>query len=1426
MPLYKRALLLFFLLTNTYTSPAQIWFSEDCSTANGTTAPENWTTETATDASINEVWAWNNPGNRDLPLPMEAPFAIFDSDFYGSGVLEEYALWTSPVIDLSEANVVIMDFDQQFRYWENNGGLLRFRTGSDSQFDEWQVVYQTPMEDVGFHLDPDSNAVVTTSLDLSDWLANASEAQIQFVYDGNWGYWWAIDNVKVYTPSFEQGNLLIVDFYPQEPAICWQETIGFDLLLANSENEVIENLNLDYSLVASDQDEVDGNINLSNIGLQGGDTMVLSNVLNIPLSQLGEIDLEISIENAVNDFELSFYNSGIENLPINNDSEKYDSENYDLENYDLENVVDFAYYDNWLNLDDLNTPNNQTGDWTESLFANEPNHHFALSKVVTLQNSISENYWVSPFFLASETTMVRFDYAITQQNTNTFTSLETGNVFELRVFDECNEELLVLWEATDSLGYELLDLSSYTGNYIRLVFAGHNLAEDNLIAKELFVDNVHIFDDTYQDLSLVGLPEFFNQPCFVQGEDLSIQLTNLGTETISINKADFFQGSLNGNEFSLPADFSINPNDTISIALEGLSFGGIDSGELENVFNLQLNTDEEQMDLLFNNAYTYNIQISENLSSPLLVDFEGEDWGESFFKYDSNAQSFFNNDSQSSNTLSYSFDFIGGNTGVSNTNNLLTKAIDLEEGSFLFFDMAVSDFLDSNANWFNGEQALEILISTDCGIDFEPLAAYNNQTQAFTKDTLSLSQYGAGNIVIAFQISGEGETPVQLFLDNIEIKRISDVDIALVNFVQPNTQLFCYGSTESIGFDIQNQGIQNIDFSVSNLSLQFQLVFSDSTVLDSIYTIDSGTLLSGQTMEITLPENFDFSQNGLYGLYADFQLEGDTILENNALIDFSINNLGLDYDLLFGIDFDYYEGDNLNEIEPKWREYDGQFQPDLSSTDSEWENDYFANNPGNENELCAQINLWQNDKSAWLIGPRILIADTTALLFDLALTNWATSDPASLGSDDTLAVMLSTDCGISFFPVQVYSEESVIAPTGQTETIELINYTGAEAILAFYATDGLIDDEADTEIFIDNIRVEGLFLPPGDVGVVETVSPTEQTCETDMGSLAVRTFNFSERKLSDYVVVVEISGAVDTLLTDTVSTPVESLNSDFSFFSIGELYGDSINVVAYTTLQDDINSSNDTSLSTVKILSFPESDLIADTSVCGAFNYFPNINGDYTDCTWSNGETSHAIYIEESDLYVLTLKNEICIVRDSTEVEILPVPQAAFTVAQNDLDVIVESFSLNSQNNTWLINGETFEEVDLLSYSFPDTGQYQISLIATDSICGTDTLVQELNLFFPPDTTTSINNVWNGSDGFQLFPNPVQDFAILRFESSPNQKMNVQIIGANGKLEKEFTIEKENTILNLSDLNVGHYIVLVSKQDSHQHIARLPFQKF
>ncbi|WP_144282892.1 fibronectin type III domain-containing protein [Chryseobacterium echinoideorum] len=147
---------------------------------------------------------------------------------------------------------------------------------------------------------------------------------------------------------------------------------------------------------------------------------------------------------------------------------------------------------------------------------------------------------------------------------------------------------------------------------------------------------------------------------------------------------------------------------------------------------------------------------------------------------------------------------------------------------------------------------------------------------------------------------------------------------------------------------------------------------------------------------------------------------------------------------------------------------DGSSATGPSGSSTYWYADGFAN-AGSSG--AAKINLYSTNITGWLITPAFNLAGGVyTLSFDYAMTEYSSTNSATLGSDDRIEVLMSTDNGATWTSIQSWDESTNIPNVSTTFTYTVTGAT-AQTKFAFYGTSGTVGDTADNDFFVDNFSI-------------------------------------------------------------------------------------------------------------------------------------------------------------------------------------------------------------------------------------------------------------------------------------------------------------------------------------------------------------------
>ncbi|MBL1222838.1 T9SS type A sorting domain-containing protein [Chryseobacterium sp. L7] len=201
-----------------------------------------------------------------------------------------------------------------------------------------------------------------------------------------------------------------------------------------------------------------------------------------------------------------------------------------------------------------------------------------------------------------------------------------------------------------------------------------------------------------------------------------------------------------------------------------------------------------------------------------------------------------------------------------------------------------------------------------------------------------------------------------------------------------------------------------------------------------------------------------------------------------------------------------------------------------TGTDESWFDGDFLNAGDGNN--AAKINLYSDDTAAWLkTVPFNLSAGGYRVKFDYGVTEFFDVTPSAMGSDDVVQFLVSGDGGATWTVLQTWDAANTPTNTSTTYSFDLANYTGANTVFAFFASDGTVNDSEDYDFFVDNFKVESAQLATSEVTKAKDVIKAYPNPFTDV-------LNISKADLVKSVSVSDVSGR----LVKTIDNPSSSLH--------------------------------------------------------------------------------------------------------------------------------------------------------------------------------------------------------------------------------------------------------------------------------------------
>ncbi|MDX1446893.1 T9SS type A sorting domain-containing protein, partial [Lishizhenia sp.] len=483
---------------------------------------------------------------------------------------------------------------------------------------------------------------------------------------------------------------------------------------------------------------------------------------------------------------------------------------------------------------------------------------------------------------------------------------------------------------------------------------------------------------------------------------------------------------------------------------------------------------------------------------------------------------------------------------------LISPSIDLSAGNnFLNFKIRATEYSSSDDAIWGADDSLAIVISTDNGATWTTanvLDVFNgsNNPGATAQDKwYDLSAY-TGTVKIAFYAASTvSNEDIDVFIDDFFVGQ------------QPS----CLVPTSLTVGTITNNSADLTWTTYYGTGTDFQVAVVEagqafSTATLSVETGNSATisgLMSNTDYEVYIRQICGVGDTSVWTSVAEtFTTECDAV--------------GIGY----LEEFTAY-------VPTCWMEADGLLGNNVSLNNgtSVWTDDDFGNqSAGSES---ARINIYSTSRKDWLISPSIdLTGGNTQVSFDLIATEYASTTPAVWGTDDSLAIVVSTDNGATWSLAnveKVFTAANPIDANGETVTVNLTDYASFSTVkVGFYGKSDVSNEDID--VFVDNFIVE----------TVPDVTPSLVQVQTAYCGTGAINADF-------YLVNNSLTNAADVdyeVFVDGVSltTGVENIPADDSVMvAVGPLTptvgAHDVNVV--TSLSGDADATNDSETITVYV---------------------------------------------------------------------------------------------------------------------------------------------------------------------------------------------------------------------------------------------------
>lgn len=1128
------------------------------------------------------------------------PFLFCNGDPIGAGNnMDEYL--ETPSMNTSAANQVFLQFIQYYRDYNatpTDSGIIEVFDGSD-----WvKVLAQTANS--GTWAQPKLMRINLTPY-------RNPAMKIRFHFMGEWPWWWAIDNLRVYVPQAKDiGPSLVV----APTTDCnLGNAVTLKIKIANYGTAIQSNFPVSYTV-------------------NGGDAVTQNFTANLTAGNSADFTFSTPVDITNSGvYKIKFWTGLVGDGSADNDSlsgfvitqfrSGFPKQEFTL--YDGNNLTDVS--PGWKESRGLKGEG-LVSNWTKSGPLQQAFFGSVSAKLNLLGNTQKE-WIVTPSIVPTAATGLIFKCAVTDWNSGQSDNMGSDDSLKIRISTNCGTTWRTLFFLNSSSGLNnqfktfIIPLTQYSGQEIKIGFYATEGNVNNDEDYDIHLDDIELKTLPPKDLGVTAIVNPVSG-CGLNNTQVKVTIRNFGSKTqrqfpvsLQMNNgavlSETFTDSIISNQskdyiFSIPSNI-VSPGIYTFSSWTGLA------GDV-NSFNDSLkNYSIENTIAIANYPYSQNFENGDGgwkvggafpswaLGTPQksIINSPAEgikSWvtgGLGTGTYNSNEKSF---------VLGPCFNF----------SSLVNPIIEMKvwwhseysaDGALLQYSknnglnwFNVGAFGDPN-NWYNDNTAFAVSQLAN------PQHAWTGGTNADPNGSegwLTARNFLKGlggqplvklRVVFGSNFSGSGDG---FGFDDIKIYESPLKDVELTSIVSPLLEGCGFTSSHPVQVKITNKGRQVL----SNIPVRYQV--NNQTLIQEVI---AGPLDTNQTLTYTFNTPVNLSQTGLYNFKFWLAMDEDGISNNDTIKNYKIQIYDNAIDT---VTFSGYNGLNLTLTNLGWKE-SRQYRPQGNL--SAWTNcnieqeAYFGTK-------TAKVFLFSNTTREWLISPQINCEATTKLGFKIARTAKDLTANAAMGIDDTLSVMVSTDCGLNWQRIYTFTKDSAISNVLKSYRISLSAFAGQKIQVGFYATDGpSIFSAQNYDLHLDNIYI--IPSPAKDLALVSIIDPASSCGLVSNQIIKLKVFNNGSQPASGYSINYQINNL--PVVTELVSQTLNpSGTADLTFASPANLSlpGDYL-LKVWITFAGDLVTENNTLVSRYTKYSTP-TQLVT-------FNGFNGLNISTAYLGWQEG---------------------------------------------------------------------------------------------------------------------------------------------------------------------------------------------------------------
>lgn len=547
------------------------------------------------------------------------------------------------------------------------------------------------------------------------------------------------------------------------------------------------------------------------------------------------------------------------------------------------------------------------------------------------------------------------------------------------------------------------------------------------------------------------------------------------------------------------------------------------------------------------------------------------------------------------------------------------------------FKAAVTSYNGTGTNGMGSDDSVKVLVSSDGGNTWSSImnfTASSGLTNTLDPFTISLSAYTGMAINVAWYAQdGPVDDPedYDFHLGSLFIGTPPTIDMKANDAYAMNG---CLSAAEPIYAVIENNSPATIDFSVANATVGAAITGQSIANLSTTLTTDS--LQAGDTMHVMVGTT-NMAASGTYNVKPFVVVSGDGNTGNDTGSTVAMTNLPIASSPQ-KVNFAGYTGSNLPTVFPGWYEAAGATSPGGST--SFWGASSATQLSALGKSSSAKINIYSTNVIEWIVSPKMTATATDSLLFKAAVTDYNGTTSDAMGNDDSVNVLISTDCGNTWsllYSINTNNDEPGNA--FDSYALSLSAYSGNDIIIGFFATSGPTSGQ-DYDFHLTDIFIG--TPPANDVGVTAILEPTGG-CGSSATDVKVAVYNYGNAAQTSIGVSVDVTGSATTTLSTTIASLAPKTADTIVVGNFNTLAGGTYDFTGYTTHAGDQDNTNDTSMVTgIDIGAIPTNpNALTGFTLCEGGDSMIVASGSTAAFRWFNS-TNPDVVVSNSDTLSLT----------------------------------------------------------------------------------------------------------------------------------------------------------------------------------------------